>query len=135
MLLFLDIVLTIVHLAIVLFNLFGWIPRATRKAHFVSIVLTAASWFLLGLWYGTGYCPFTDWQWKVKARLGEQNIPSNFIEYMAEKITGRDFNPGLVSTAVVVGFSLAASLSLYVNFILSWKKRTLDKRQKAKTAW
>ena len=117
MLLFLDILLTFVHLAIIMFNLFGWIPKATRKAHFISIVLTAASWFILGIWFGTGYCPFTDWQWKVKAKLGEQNLPANFIEYFAEKITGHDLPTSLVNTVIIVCFGLAAFLSVYVNFI------------------
>jgi hypothetical protein len=73
MLLLLDLFLTLVHIAIVLFNLFGWIPKTTRKAHFISILLTAVSWFLLGIWFGMGYCPFTDWQWRVKEQLGERN--------------------------------------------------------------
>ena len=46
MLTFLDTLLTIFHLAIVLFNLFGWIPRGTRKVNFITILLTAASWFV-----------------------------------------------------------------------------------------
>lgn len=123
MLRFLDVLLTIVHLGIVLFNLFGWIPRATRRAHFVSIVLTAASWFLLGIWFGTGYCPFTDWQWDVKAKLGERNLPANFIEYFAEKVTGYDFDSSLVSTLIAVCFALAALISIYVNFILPAVRR------------
>jgi hypothetical protein len=118
MLRFLDILLTIVHLSIVFFNLFGWIPRVTRGAHFVSIVLTAASWFLLGIWFGTGYCPFTDWQWDVKAKLGERNLPANFIEYYAEKVSGYDFDSSLVATLIAVFFALAALVSIYVNFIL-----------------
>jgi hypothetical protein len=127
MLRFLDILLTFVHLAIVFFNLFGWIPKATRKAHFIVIVLTAASWLLLGLWFGIGYCPFTDWQWDVKEKLGERNLPPNFIEYFAEKVTGRDFDPALVNTFIVVGFALAAGLSLYVNFVLPRLKRQVKR--------
>ena len=114
----LDITLTILHLSIVAFNLFGWIPKATRKAHFISILVTAASWFILGIWYGMGYCPVTHWQWNVKAQLGETNLPSNFIEYIAEKITGHDFRSSLVSAAIAICFALAALLSVYVNFIL-----------------
>src|SRR5688572_26718924 len=123
MLLFLDILLTFVHLAIILFNLFGWIPKATRKAHFISIVLTAASWFILGIWFGMGYCPFTDWQWRVKEQLGEKNLPANFVEYFAEKITGYDFSPQLVNNVIVISFALAALLSVYVNFIYPSIKR------------
>jgi hypothetical protein len=118
MLLFLDILLTIVHLSIVVFNLFGWIPRRTRKAHFISVVLTAASWFILGIWYGMGYCPFTDWQWRVKERLGERNMPGNFIEYFAEKIFNYDFDSKFISMVTLVCFLLAIVISVYVNFIL-----------------
>src|SRR6266542_1558000 len=98
MLKFLDVLLTIVHLLIIVFNLFGWIPERTRKAHLISVLLTAASWFVLGIWYGMGYCPFTDWQWKVKTQLGERNLPDNFIEYYLEKITGHNFPPFFVNT-------------------------------------
>ncbi|MCW3107811.1 MAG: hypothetical protein JWQ09_2317, partial [Segetibacter sp.] len=60
----------------------------TKKAHFISILLTAGSWFLLGIWFGWGYCPVTDWQWQVKEKLGEKGLPASFIEYYGEKITG-----------------------------------------------
>jgi hypothetical protein len=124
MLRFLDVVLTLVHLSIVGFNLFGWILKRTRKAHIISIVLTAASWLLLGIWFGMGYCPFTDWQWRVKAQLGEQNIPDNFIEYFVEKITGIDFASALVNRVVAVCFTIAALISIYVNFILPRVKKS-----------
>lgn len=114
---FLDILLTFVHLAIIIFNLFGWISKSTRKFHFISILLTAGSWFVLGIWFGIGYCPITDWQWKVKAQMGENNLPSNFIEYFAEKITGYDFSPQLVNVIIAVFFALAALLSVYMNFV------------------
>jgi hypothetical protein len=115
MLQFLNILLTIVHLAIVGFNLFGWIFKATRKAHLVSVLLTAASWFLLGIWFGIGYCPFTDWQWRVKERLGEQNLPGNFIEYFSEKITGYNFDPQLVNNVTVISFAVVTVISVYLN--------------------
>lgn len=123
MLQFLDVFFTVVHLAIVLFNLFGWIPRATRKAHFISLLLTAVAWFILGIWFGIGYCPVTDWQWKIKSSLGEQNIPANFIEYIAEKLTGHDFDSSFVSTVIAVCFVLAVGLSIYVNFWLPVRKK------------
>ena len=117
MLRFWDILLTIVHLAIVGFNLFGWIPVRTRKAHFVSVVLTAASWFLLGIWFGMGYCPFTDWQWRVKEKLGERNLPSNFIEYWVEKMFQNDFDSKFVSTVTGISFALVCCISIYLNFV------------------
>ena len=118
MLQLIDTFLTIVHLAIIFFNLFGWIPTATRKAHFISILLTAASWFVLGIWFGLGYCPITDWQWEVKERLGETGMPGNFIEYMAEKLARRDISSQIVNIVTGVGFALAALISVYVNFVV-----------------
>ena len=111
-----DILLTIIHLAIVGFNLFGWIPPATRKAHLISILLTAGSWLLLGIWFGIGYCPFTDWQWRVKEKLGETNLPSNFVEYFAEKITGSDFDGQFVNNVITITFAFVALISIYLNF-------------------
>jgi hypothetical protein len=110
-----DIILTIVHLAIIIFNLFGWIPRSTRKAHFVLVILTAASWFILGLWFGIGYCPITDWQWHVKEQLGEKNLPGDFVEYFAEKVSGRNFDSGFVDLIIGLCFGLAGIISVYLN--------------------
>jgi hypothetical protein len=123
MLRLLDVLLTIVHLAIVVFNLFGWIPKATRKANFITLMLTAASWFLLGIWFETGFCPVTDWQWQVKERLGETNIPPNFIEYIAEKTFKYDFDTAFVSNVIAVSFALAVVASVYVNFVLPRRLR------------
>lgn len=130
MLQFLDILLTFVHLAIILFNLFGWIFPATRKAHLVSVGLTAGSWFILGIWFGWGYCPVTDWQWQVKEKLGEHNLPASFITYYADKLTGKNFSPSFINAVTVISFALAIVASIYVNRNLDlrrlngiWKKR------------
>jgi len=118
-----DTLLTVFHSAVVFFNLFGWIPRKTRRANLVTILLTAASWFILGIWYGMGFCPITEWQWQVKEQLGERNLPSNFIEYVAEKWTGYDFSSELISQAIAVCFVLAVIASVYFNFFLPHRRK------------
>lgn len=118
----LDVSLTLVHVIIILFNLFGWIWPITRKAHFICITLTAASWFLLGTWFGMGYCPITDWQWHVKQQLGEKDLPASFIKYYADKITGSDISATVVDVATGICFAIAALLSVYVNFIKNRSK-------------
>ena len=123
MLQLLDVVLTVIHLTIIVFNLFGWIQKRTRKAHLVSVGLTTTSWFILGIWYGIGYCPFTDWQWKVKAQLGEKNLPGNFVEYFLEKTTRYNFTSSFINTLIAACFFVAVILSIYVNFILPAIKR------------
>ena len=112
----LDIFLTFLHLAIIFFNLFGWIPISTRKAHLISILLTAASWFLLGIWFGIGYCPITEWQWNIKEQLGETNLPASFITYYGEKITETELNDETINIVTVVCFAFAVIMSLYINF-------------------
>jgi hypothetical protein len=97
---------------------------------YCSLLCTWPSYFLTSLGGSRGsrgYCPFTDWQWKVKEALGERNLPHNFIEYFAEKLTGQDFDPSLVGILITVGFALAAGLSLYVNFVLPRLRRNPQK--------
>jgi len=121
MLQLLDGILTLVHVVIIGFNLLGWIWPATRKAHFICVLATAASWFLLGIWFGMGYCPVTDWQWRVKEQLGEHNLPASFIKYYADKIAGTDISSSFIDMVTVSCFAVATFLSVYVNFI---KKKT-----------
>lgn len=115
MLQFLDIFYTFLHVALIGFNLFGWVWRRTRRAHLVTILLTAASWFILGIWFGIGYCPITDWQWEVKRKLGETNLPASFIKYVADKVTGYDFDPSLVNMLTVVIFFAVMAISVILN--------------------
>ena len=118
----LDIFFTILHLGIIGFNLLGWIWPKARKAHLICLALTAISWFILGIWYGWGYCPVTDWQWKVKEKLGETGLPNSFVEYFAEKISGKNFNTSLVNNVTLFTFVAAILLAVYFNFFRRKKK-------------
>lgn len=117
MLQFLDIFYSILHFVLIGFNLLGWIWSGTRKIHFVSLLVTLVFWYVAGYWYGWGYCPLTDWQWQVKYELGERNLPSSFVKYIADKITGGDINADLVDGVTFGLFMLVIALSVYVNFI------------------
>ena len=112
----LDLLLTLFHLLIIGFNLFGWIWRPTRKLHLICILVTALCWFGLGIWYGIGYCPITDYQWHIKELRGEQNLPNSFIKYMVDAIFSSNINATLIDVLTGLGFFLAALLSVYVNF-------------------
>lgn len=122
----LDIFLTLVHLILIFFNLFGWIHPATRKLHFISICLTAFSWLILGLWFGIGYCPITDWQWDIKVQLGERNLPSSFITYMVMKISGRQFSDQFINVITAMSFIAAAALSVYYNFLKGKRTKKVE---------
>lgn len=118
----LDILLYGAHLFVIGFNLLGWIWRRTRPWHLLFVALTAASWFLLGIWYGFGYCFITDWQWEVKKHLGQRGLPASFVEHFLNDVLGFSF-----STAVVDGltgglFALVALLSVIL-YIKDRKKR------------
>lgn len=112
----LDYLFTLLHLIIIGFNLLGWIWRSTRKLHLLFVLLTAASWLLLGIWYGIGYCPITDWQWQIKERLGETNLPNSFIKYFVDKLTRSDISSDLIDAVTAIFFAIAAALSVYLNF-------------------
>ena len=113
---FLDWFFVIFHTLLIFFNLFGWICKATRKANLITLLLTGSSWFILGIFYGIGYCPLTDWHWQVLHKLGKSGMPVSYIKYLADRITGLDFDAGLVNTLTVAGFFLALILSLFFNF-------------------
>ena len=68
-----------------------------------------------------GYCPVTDWQWRIKEQLGALNLPNSFIKYYADKLTGNDYSPSFIDIVTVACFAVAALLSVYFNFI--YKKR------------
>lgn len=113
----LDLLLIVVHFAVIGFNLFGWMWKRSRRAHFIVICATASCWFILGIWFGIGYCPITDWDWQIKEKLGIHNLPNSFIKYYADMFTGRSIDANLIDTLTVAGFFLAALLSVYFNFI------------------
>ncbi|WP_158992052.1 DUF2784 domain-containing protein [Mucilaginibacter sp. L196] len=113
----LDLLLTLLHFVIIGFNLLGWIWKRTRKLHLIVVCVTAACWFILGIWFGIGYCPITDWDWQIKEKLGEHNLPDSFIKYYADIIVGRSVNASLIDTLTAAGFFIAALLAVYFNFI------------------
>ena len=66
MLPFLDTFIGVIHVLLILACLLGWMFARTRRAHLVLMGVVVGCWFLLGLKYGIGYCPLTDWHWQVK---------------------------------------------------------------------
>ena len=112
----LDIGFIIFHTALILFNLFGWIWKATRRWNLATLLLTAFSWFGLGIWYGFGYCPCTHWHWQVRRQLGYTDMPSSYITFLIQELTGFSLDAALVDIGTAVFFFLALIISLYVNF-------------------
>lgn len=105
------------HAALVLFNLFGWTWAPLRKAHLISLALTAGSWFVLGLFYGIGYCPLTDWHFDVLRRLGVRDLPRSYITYLIGRTTGLAPDPALVELATAIGFFAAVAAAIVVQVV------------------
>jgi len=110
------------HTSLVLFNTFGWIFRKTRKWNLITLLLTAFSWFVLGIWYGWGYCFCTDWHWNIRRHLGYHDKSNSYIHFLALKLTSINFQPQLVDTITVIVFFTSLVLSLWLN-IKDWKKK------------
>ncbi len=112
----LDIFFVLFHTFIILFNLFGWIWKRTRKYNLILLLLTGGSWLFLGLLVGTlGYCPLTDWHFDVLEKLGRSDLPLSYIKYLADRLTGLNFSSSLVDNITLYSFLTALIISLYLN--------------------
>lgn len=111
----LDISFLVFHTGWILFNLFGWLWKGSRPWNLVTLLLTAFSWFVLGIWYGFGYCPCTHWHWQVRRELGYADMPHSYIKFLIHQLTGIEFSAALVDVATVVFFFLALMMSIYLN--------------------
>ncbi|MBN1497105.1 MAG: DUF2784 domain-containing protein [Spirochaetes bacterium] len=112
---FLDYFFLAFHSFFTLFNMTGWIWKRTRKYHLATILLTAASWFLLGICYGWGYCFCTDWHWKVREALGRPIMSDSYIHFLIQEMTGISFPADLVDTPTLAVFAFCAAMSIILN--------------------
>ncbi len=119
---FLDKFFFVFHSAWIVFLLLGWMWKKTRPANLIIIVLTAFSWFILGIWYGYGYCPSTDWHWQVRAKLGFHDLPSSYTKFLIDTFTGWDVSQQTVDIVTLILLVLALGASLYLN-IRDWRNK------------
>jgi len=112
---FLNIFFFVFHTLFTLFNITGWIFPRTRKLNLITLCLTAFSWFVLGIWYGWGYCLCTDWHWQIREKLGYEDRSSSYIHFLLLKLTGKNFNPKLVENGTLIIFLLSFTMSIWLN--------------------
>lgn len=116
-----DCLYLIFHTGLILFNLFGWIWKPLRKWHFATICLTFASWVLLGIRYGWGYCFLTDWHWDILHQMGEKDLPHSYISYLLKRLFDVQL-PNVWVDGMTLGLALMALvISVKVNFFPSLK--------------
>lgn len=125
---FLDFFFLVFHSGITVFNLLGWIWKKTRKANLITMTLTGLSWFVLGIFYGIGYCPLTDWHWQVLEKLGRHGLPYSYIKYLIWRLTSLNVDATVVEYATVIGFFVALVMSVILNIIDYRRLKTLSKK-------
>ena len=103
------------HTIFTLFNIVGWAFRKTRRLHLITVSLTAFSWFVLGIWYGWGYCFCTDWHWDIRDKLGYTDESNSYIHFLILKLTGVNMNPKLVDSVTLIVFLVSFVLSIWLN--------------------
>ncbi len=110
-----DIFFVVFHTALILFNVLGWIWKKTRRLNFYTLILTGASWFILGIFYGMGFCPLTQWHFEILEKLGHSNLPRSYIQYLIERLSGFMFNARFVDTITFIVFFIALIMSVILN--------------------
>jgi hypothetical protein len=125
---FLDKFFFVFHSSLIVLILFGWAWKKTRLANLVVILLTAFSWFILGIWYGYGYCPSTDWHWQVRAKLGIRDLPTSYTKFLLDSLTGWNLNQKNVDILTLVLLVGAFAASLYTN-IGDWRRRRRERQK------
>jgi len=126
MLKFLDIFFLVFHSSLILFNLFGWTLKKTRRLNLITLLLTGFSWIGLGLFYGFGYCPFTDWHWQVLDKLGSPVPYHSYIQYLFDRILGLKMIANTADTLTTIAYLIALLCSVFSNFFFK-KKKTVNK--------
>jgi hypothetical protein len=86
------------------------------------LLLTAFSWFVLGIWYGFGYCFCTDWHYQIRMKLGYFDMPSSYVKFLIDSLTGSDINAKLVDIFTLIFFLLALIASIIAN-MQDWKEK------------
>jgi uncharacterized membrane protein len=119
---FLDKFFFVFHSTLIVLILLGWAWKKTRLVNLAIILLTAFSWFILGIWYGYGYCPSTDWHWQVRAKLGIYDMPSSYTKFLVDSFTGWDVKQKTVDIITLILLIGALTASLHAN-IRTWRKR------------
>lgn len=106
-LIFIDWIFMVFHSALILFILFGWIWKSLRIANFMVLSLTFASWSILGIWYGFGYCPLTDWHWTVLYKLGQRDLPVSYVQFLIGRVLRIKISPQMADI-MTLGLALTA---------------------------
>ena len=110
-----DVLFIGFHTILILFNILGWLVPRWLFANFISLSLTAFSWFILGIWFGWGYCVCTDWHWQIREMLGYQNTSSSYIHFLIHELTNIDIPAHLIDPYTAIVFLAVFLTSICLN--------------------
>ena len=112
-----DVILFWAHAVVAAYCTFGWLIPGTEKLHLLIILLVGFSWYGLGLHYGIGYCILTDWQWRVRKKMGRTPEHGSFVQLLLERASGLRLDAHQVKIFAYIVYWLAACISVYINFL------------------
>lgn len=112
----LNVFFFVFHFALIVFNLFGWALKSLRKWHLAGLSLTAFSWFILGAFYGWGYCFLTDWHYQVRNELDLVVDANSYIHFLLKRFSIDFWPPETTELLTGILFGTALLLSLFFNF-------------------
>ena len=122
MLAVLDAGLFVFHTVLIAFNMVGWAWRRTRAAHLAVLAMTAFSWFVMGAFYGWGYCLCTDWHFRVRRLRGAPVTESSFVQLLIGKTTGVQLDRQ-AADALAVGVFAAIVVATAIVWTIAWRRR------------
>ncbi|MBN3035893.1 MAG: DUF2784 family protein [Bacteroidales bacterium] len=111
-----DWTFVVFHTTLILFNLFGWIWKTFQRLNLATLLLTGGSWVILGLFYGFGYCPLTEWHFDILGKMGYHDLPMSYTAYLLERLTGRllsSFHADMLTTGSYLA-ALACSITVNI---------------------
>lgn len=128
----LNLTFFVFHTALILFNVFGWISKRTRRWNLLTLGLTVFSWTVMGVWFGQGYCVCTDLHWRVRAAMGIQDGADSYLVLLVRMVSGWDPPVSLVNgvAAGVFAVSLVASVGLNLR---DWRCAAAERRSALQT--
>jgi hypothetical protein len=111
----LNIGFFVFHTVLIVFNVIGWAWKRTRIWNLVTLGLTALSWFVMGAFYGIGYCVCTQFHFEVREALGIHDGADNYLQLLARTLLGIDPAPSTVRQIAGIGFGVSVVMSVALN--------------------
>jgi hypothetical protein len=120
----LDWFFVVFHTLLMMFNVFGWLSEKLRKWNLLTLLLTAFSWFILGLFFGMGYCILTDWHWDVLRKLSAHPVENSYVQYLFRRLLHIRVSAQFadILTAALFFVSLGMSVVLNIRDVVLKKK-------------